>query len=187
VRHARNEPRYDWEAMFRYRQVALAAICSSLCWVGVASAAPAKGGPPCVRKSKAHHRHRCPARRKPNGPSATPNSGTNATQPTIRKELCAAASVPTAVPSGDGWIVGGVYLDGGPFPGIYECLGTAQTVEVFAVASGTLATTVHVPARESYSIVLPAGSYTLQAAGCHGTATVVAGHATSADTVCNIP
>lgn len=96
--------------------------------------------------------------------------------------------VPPAVniPVGDGWIVGGVYSQGGPFPGIYQCAASSYTVTA-TDASGTVAATQTVAALHSYTLVVPAGDYTLASGACRGVATVTAGRQTEADTNCDFP
>jgi hypothetical protein len=96
--------------------------------------------------------------------------------------------VPPAVdiPVGDGWIVGGVISQGGPFPGIYQCAGSSYTVTA-ANASGMVVASQTVAALHSYTLVVPAGSYTLTSGQCRGVATVTAGRQTEADTDCDFP
>jgi hypothetical protein len=96
--------------------------------------------------------------------------------------------VPPAVniPPSDGWIVGGLYEQGGPFPGILECSGAAYTVTAVN-SSGTVRASQSVARRHSYTLVVPAGHYTLTSGGCRGTATVRAGRQTKADTYCDLP
>jgi hypothetical protein len=92
----------------------------------------------------------------------------------------------TMIPVGDGWIVGGAIGEGGPFPGIYACLGDPYTVTA-TNSSGRVAATQHVAALHSYTLVVPAGSYTLQAGPCRGTAKVRAGRQTTANSYCYFP
>jgi hypothetical protein len=99
---------------------------------------------------------------------------------------CAAATPPASLPAGDGWIGGGVYIDGGPYPGIHACASGDHTVTVLDRAGNTVATQ-HVPDGESYAIVLPAGGYTLSSGFCRGSATVVAGVESQADILCFVP
>jgi hypothetical protein len=113
-------------------------------------------------------------------------------------ENCAPAAPPTNVPTGDGWIQGGLYIEGGPFPGVFDCqTSTSYTLSVTGATGATLATQP-VAGGASYTVVLPAGSYKLAAtdavtptgtAGllCTGTATVTAGKGTTADVVCPVP
>ncbi len=102
-------------------------------------------------------------------------------------DLCA-APVPPAVniPVGDGWIVGGRYNDGGAYPGIYACDSQQYTVTA-TDAAGKVQATQAVAGGHSYTLVVPAGSYTLSSDFCHGTATVVAARQARADTVCPVP
>lgn len=104
------------------------------------------------------------------------------------KAVYCAPPVPPAVDIavGDGWIVGGRYGEGGPYPGIYACDGDAYTVTATA-ASGMVAATQQVAALHSYTLVVPAGTYTLDSDGCHGSATVTAGKQTTANTYCLYP
>jgi hypothetical protein len=99
---------------------------------------------------------------------------------------CAAASPPGSLPPGDGYIVGGVYNVGGPAPGITVCQGEANTVTVTGASGATVASQA-VPAGQSYTFVLPAGTYQLSTGYCRGQATVTAGAGTHADTVCAVP
>jgi hypothetical protein len=92
----------------------------------------------------------------------------------------------SSVPAGDGWIVGGVYGVGGAFPGIFACLSTPYMVTA-TNASGAVVASQTVPALHSYTLVVPAGTYTLASGGCRGNATVVAGRQTKADTHCDYP
>jgi len=90
------------------------------------------------------------------------------------------------IPPGDGWISGGVYSQGGPFPGIYACAEKAYTVSA-TDAAGTVIASETFPALRSYTLVVPAGSYTLTSGACRGSATVTAGRETLADTDCDYP
>ena len=96
--------------------------------------------------------------------------------------------VPPAVniPVGDGWIVGGLYGEGGPFPGIYACSSRPYTVTA-TDRSGKVVASQRVAALHSYTLVVPAGTYTLASDGCHGTATVKPGRQTKANTYCLYP
>jgi hypothetical protein len=98
------------------------------------------------------------------------------------------APVPPAIniPAGDGWIVGGLYDEGGPFPGIDECSSSGYTITA-TVADGTVAATQTVAGGHSYTLVVPAGKYTLNARFCRGQATVTAGRQTAANTICAFP
>ena len=103
-----------------------------------------------------------------------------------------AAPVPPAVniPVGDGWIEGGLIIRGGAFPGVDECESQPYTITATNTATGAVAATMNVPGGQSYTLVVPAGTYTLKAtAGCpgNGTATVSAAYGTTANTYCNVP
>ena len=103
-----------------------------------------------------------------------------------------AAPVPPAVniPVGYGWIEGGAYIMGGPFPGVEECVSQAYTVTATNTATGQVAATMTVQGGHSYTLVVPAGSYTLTTTGgcpAHGTATVTAARGTTADANCDVP
>jgi hypothetical protein len=102
-------------------------------------------------------------------------------------QYCAPPAPPAVdIPVGDGWIVGGRYNEGGPFPGIYVC--DTQDYTVTAIdANGTVQATRPVAGGHSYTLVLPAGTYTLKSDFCTGMATVAAGQQTAADTVCSVP
>jgi hypothetical protein len=101
---------------------------------------------------------------------------------------CKPAAVPTALPAGDGVIVGGTYISGGPAPGVYECRGDPYTVTL-TNAAGVTVLTQQVGAGIGYALVVPVGSYVLSVSGggCTGQATVNAGKVTNADTVCDVP
>jgi hypothetical protein len=99
---------------------------------------------------------------------------------------CHAPTPPTVVPAGDGWITGGVYFAGGPAPGLYGCERGRHTVTATNRA-GMVVATVLVAAGRSYTLVLAPGRYELASGFCRGSATVRAGKATRADTVCAVP
>jgi hypothetical protein len=100
---------------------------------------------------------------------------------------CAAPVSPGTVPAGDGWIVGGLYDEGGPFPGIDRCSSAEYTITATA-SDGSIAATQTVAGDHSYTLVVPAGTYALSAGNvCRGQATVDAGQQTQADTVCAFP
>ena len=99
---------------------------------------------------------------------------------------CHPAPAPASLPAGDGWIEGGVYIQGGPAPGLDQCSSesstlTATSVSGYAVANQNLA------GGDGYALVLPAGTYKLQDGECTGEATVIAGSRTVADTDCDFP
>ena len=103
-----------------------------------------------------------------------------------------AAPVPPAVniPVGDGWIEGGAYIIGGPFPGVDECESQTYTVTATDTATGQVAATMTVAGGHSYTLVVPAGSYTLSTTGgcpARGTATVSAAYGTTANADCDVP
>ncbi len=100
--------------------------------------------------------------------------------------LCLEATVGALTP-GDGAIVGGVYVNGGPAPGIHDCSG--GTVNVLDPAGSVVASQT-VSEKQSYVFELPPGSYELREAGagyCRGEAVVTAGKVTHADTECDVP
>jgi len=99
---------------------------------------------------------------------------------------CAAPAPPPQVPAGDGWVVGGLYIEGGPYPGIHRCFAGDYTITVHDQAGNTVATQ-HVQDGQSYTLVLPAGSYALSSGFCRGVATVTAGRRSTADTLCDVP
>ncbi len=91
------------------------------------------------------------------------------------------------IPAGDGWIVGGAYGIGGAFPGIDACI-QQQYVVTATNSAGQVAATETVQGGHSYTLApLPAGSYTLQAGACRGTANVTAGKQTTANADCDYP
>lgn len=97
------------------------------------------------------------------------------------------------VPTGDGWITGGLYIQGGPFPGVDECEGSAYTITATNAQTGAVAATQTVPGGGSYTLVVPAGSYTLSASantGCPGNSqpvSVTADTQVTTDTYCDVP
>lgn len=99
---------------------------------------------------------------------------------------CAAPVTPAQVPVGDGWIVGGLYIDGGPYPGIHHCVAGDYTITVLDQAGNTIATQ-RVQDGQSYTLVLPAGSYALSSGFCRAAVTVTAGRQSRADTLCFVP
>jgi hypothetical protein len=103
-----------------------------------------------------------------------------------------APAVPPAVniPVGSGWIEGGAYIIGGAFPGVDQCVSQTYTVTATDTATGRVAATMTIAGGHSYTLVVPAGSYTLSTiGGCpgRGTATVTAGKGTTADADCDVP
>lgn len=91
------------------------------------------------------------------------------------------------IPAGDGWIVGGAYIAGGPAPGIYDCESQAYTVTAVNQGGAAVASN-HVAAGQSYTLVVPAGTYQLKGQPCgFGSATVRAGKETKANAVCPVP
>jgi len=102
---------------------------------------------------------------------------------------CAAPVRPANVPAGDGWIAGGLYIAGGPAPGVYECVNRPYTITLTDQTGASIAIQ-EVAAGQSYTFVLPPGTYNLSSSsngGCSGSATVSAGEQTKADTVCSVP
>jgi hypothetical protein len=100
---------------------------------------------------------------------------------------CAAPTPPAMpLPAGDGWIVGGLYEEGGPFPGFDRCSPTPYTITA-TDSAGTVQATQSVAAGDGYWLDVPAGTYTLTSGPCRGQATVTAGRQTTADTLCAFP
>ncbi len=104
---------------------------------------------------------------------------------------CAPAPAPAKGPAGEGWLIGGMYIAGGPAPGIYAC-GSQPYTETVTDASGDVVATQAVAGGQSYSIALAPGTYDLSTdvssvGYCRGTATITAGRETHADTVCAVP
>jgi hypothetical protein len=99
---------------------------------------------------------------------------------------CNPAAPPVSLPTGDGWIAGGVYIEGGPFPGLYECESQPYTITA-TMSAGTVAASQSVAGGDGYALVVPAGSYTLTGACGSGTATVTAGQRTVANAYCLVP
>ena len=162
-------------------------------WTPVVEASPARNGAFTLRwhvsnpspalvqaRVAAIHRHSTIAATAPAqvgiGPAAVP----------------CAPPVPPAIniPVGFGWIEGGLIIQGGAFPGVYECESQPYTITATNTATGAVAATINVAGGHSYTIVVPAGTYTLTAtAGCpgRGSATVSAGSGTTANTFCDVP
>jgi hypothetical protein len=90
------------------------------------------------------------------------------------------------IPVGDGWIVGGVYFQGGAYPGILSCVSQPYAITA-TTSAGAIAATQDVAGGHSYTLVLPAGSYTLTSSFCRGSAVVAPGKQTRADTFCDVP
>jgi hypothetical protein len=91
------------------------------------------------------------------------------------------------IPAGDGWIVGGRYVQGGPYPGLYACDSQPYTVTA-TDSHGQQQASQSVAGGHSYTLApLPAGTYTLKSDFCAGTATVRAGKQTVANTYCDVP
>lgn|GEM_PF-4621202 len=79
-----------------------------------------------------------------------------------------------------------MYGEGGAYPGEYACSSEPYTVTA-ENHGGDVAASERVAARHSYTLVVPAGSYTLRSGACSGSATVRAGRRTTADTYCRYP
>jgi hypothetical protein len=99
---------------------------------------------------------------------------------------CHPAAAPADLLTGDGWIQGGVYLQGGPAPGMDQCQGTSSTVTA-TTDSGQVVASQNLAGGDGYALVVPAGSYQLRDGECRGMATVVAGRRTVVDTDCDFP
>ena len=91
------------------------------------------------------------------------------------------------IPVGDGWITGGDYIEGGPYPGIYRCESQTYTVTA-SNRAGQVLSRQRVCGCQSYALFLPAGHYRLTVSPCgSGQATVTAGEGTHADSACPVP
>jgi hypothetical protein len=99
---------------------------------------------------------------------------------------CRPAPGPASLPSGDGWIEGGVYLQGGPAPGIDQCHSRSSTVTVTSV-NGAVVASQNLAGGDGYALVVPAGTYQLRDGVCTGEATVTTSRRTVADTDCDFP
>jgi hypothetical protein len=99
---------------------------------------------------------------------------------------CHPAPAPADLPAGDGWIKGGVYLQGGPAPGIDQCQSRSSTVTATSVG-GSVAASENLAGGDGYALVVPAGTYRLHDGECTGQATVIAARRTVADTDCDFP
>ncbi len=108
-------------------------------------------------------------------------------QPPIR---CLPPQIPS-LPAGEGAIVGGVIIAGGPFPGIEDCSAAPGTTVTLEDPQGATVATQTVSGRQSYVFVVPPGSYSLSSRAspprCSGSAVVTAGQVTHADAVCPVP
>jgi hypothetical protein len=92
----------------------------------------------------------------------------------------------TNIPAGDGWILGGVYAQGGPYPGFYACSDKPYTITATAT-DGKITASANIAANHSYTLIVPPGRYSLSSGPCRGQATVVAAKPTSANTYCDYP
>jgi hypothetical protein len=99
---------------------------------------------------------------------------------------CHPAPAPANLPAGDGLIEGGVYLQGGPAPGLDQCQSRSSTVTVTSV-SGYVVASQNLAGGDGYALVVPAGTYRLQDGECRGEAIVIAGSRTVADADCDFP
>jgi hypothetical protein len=99
---------------------------------------------------------------------------------------CHPAPAPVNLSASDGWIEGGVYLQGGPAPGIDQCQSSSSTVTAISVG-GSVAASQTLAGGDGYALVVPAGTYQLHDGECTGNATVIAGRRTVADTDCDFP
>jgi hypothetical protein len=98
---------------------------------------------------------------------------------------CQPAAPPADLPAGDGVIEGGVYLQGGPAPGMDQCQSSPSAVT--ATSASGYVVSQNLAGGDGYALVVPAGAYRLQDGECTGQATVVAGRRTVADTDCDFP
>ena len=92
----------------------------------------------------------------------------------------------TNIPVGDGWIEGGLYGEGGAYPGVDECISYTYTLTVMN-SSGNVVATQQVGPKKSYTVVLPAGNYTLQGGCGSGSGTVTAGKQSVVNMYCLYP
>jgi hypothetical protein len=190
-----------WSTDGRWDVLALTPIAKgrfALSW------APKVGGPVTLRLAVRHrgrelaatktHQMRVldnPAPAPLTTPEAHPTPETHPT-PERREwtpEYCPEPQLPSDIPASDGWIVGGLYLSGGPAPGIFACQSGPYTITVTNAMGATVATQ-QVVGRQSYIFTLPPGSYTLKSengCGAPGSAVVIAGAQTKANIICNIP
>ncbi len=99
---------------------------------------------------------------------------------------CAPPVPPKGPPPADGWIVGGLYGEGGAYPGMYACISYPYTLTV-SDAQGEAVATQSVGASKSYTVVLAPGRYTLKGGCGSGSATVTAGKQTIANMYCLYP
>jgi hypothetical protein len=102
---------------------------------------------------------------------------------------CGPPTVPSNIPTGDGWIVGGVHVDGGPAPGEDVCSGGPVVV---TDSTGTTVASATTAEGQSYVFILPSGNYSISERTSYGSSaptafTIVEGHQTSADVIWNAP
>jgi hypothetical protein len=109
------------------------------------------------------------------------------TESAVVPDDCAEPSPPVDVPAGDGWIVGGLYLSGGPYPGIFACQDASYTVTVTNEEGTVVATQQVTSGGQSYTFILPPARYTLTADGPTATSTVTAGAQTKTNIISPIP
>jgi hypothetical protein len=101
---------------------------------------------------------------------------------------CTPAQIPKLLlPIGYGLVSGGVYVEGGPYPGVDQC--NSQPYRVTATNSaGTMTVGPDVAGGHGYWLSLPAGTYTFRASSCAtAMTTVTAGQRTNVDLVCAVP
>lgn len=99
---------------------------------------------------------------------------------------CAPAVPPSSLPPGDGWIAGGLYGEGGAYPGVYACISEPYTLTVTG-QQGAVIATEHVGPSKSYTVVVAPGQYKLKGGCGSGSATVTAGERTVANMYCLYP
>ena len=91
------------------------------------------------------------------------------------------------IPAGDGWIVGGDYIEGGPAPGLYECESQAYTVVARTrPARSPRASRSRVSTATCWSS-RPGTTASGPSTCGFGSATVTSGRRTRADMVCPVP
>ncbi|HTZ63315.1 MAG TPA: carboxypeptidase-like regulatory domain-containing protein [Solirubrobacteraceae bacterium] len=105
----------------------------------------------------------------------------------IAPEHCAEPSPPNDVPAAEGWIIGGLYLSGGPAPGSFFCQSASYTVTATNEDGVVVATQQVNSGGQSFTLILPPGNYTLRSECASFPIPVSAEVETEANIVCQIP
>jgi hypothetical protein len=134
-----------------------------------------------------HEVHPAPETRPAPETHPPPDLSGRQTEGEVVPDYCAEPSPPINVPAGDGWIVGGLYLSGGPYPGIFACQDASYEVTVTNEEGTVVATQQVTSGGQGYTFILPPGRYTLTADGPTATSAVTAGAQTKTNIISPIP